>query len=202
MVTRDVSTDRSTKVLLGWSVQEWLNTTRPPDPIELRGRVVMIEAFQMLCPGCVSQGLPQAQRVHNMFSDDDVVVIGLHSVFEHHQAQGQTEVLRAFLHEYRITFPIAIDMPSETESVPKTMSRFNLRGTPSLLLFDRLGHLRANHFGTVDDLALGVSIATLLHENHTPTATGPRTQGQADARTDSRTDGNAEGCDETGCEIS
>lgn len=168
MAERDESTKEATAVLLGWCVREWLNTNSPLDPAELLGRVVMIEAFQMLCPGCVSHGLPQAQRVHTMFSSDDVVVIGLHSVFEHHQAQGQTEVLSAFLHEYRFSFPIAIDMPSTTSSIPETMSRFNLRGTPSLLLFDRQGQLRLNHFGTVDDLTLGVSIATLLHENRVP----------------------------------
>ena len=27
---------------------------------ELRGRVVVLEVFQMLCPGCVSLALPQA----------------------------------------------------------------------------------------------------------------------------------------------
>jgi hypothetical protein len=196
MVERDVATNEPTDQLLGWNVQEWLNTTRPLEPNELRGRIVIIEAFQMLCPGCVSHGLPQAQRVHNMFSRDDVVVIGLHSVFEHHQAQGQTEVLRAFLHEYRFTFPIAIDMPSTTGPVPETMSRFNLRGTPSLLMFDRVGHLRLNHFGALDDLTLGVTIATLLHESQnvivdtTNTSTDPA---HPTARRYS--------CDETSCEI-
>jgi len=33
----------------------------------LLGRVVMLHAFQMLSPGCVSHGLPQASRVREMF---------------------------------------------------------------------------------------------------------------------------------------
>ena len=37
----------------------------------------MIEAFQMLCPGCVSHGLPQAQRIQHAFGDA-VAVLGLH----------------------------------------------------------------------------------------------------------------------------
>jgi hypothetical protein len=196
MVERDVATNEPTDQLLGWNVQEWLNTTRPLEPNELRGRIVIIEAFQMLCPGCVSHGLPQAQRVHNMFTRDDVVVIGLHSVFEHHQAQGQTEVLRAFLHEYRFTFPIAIDMPSATGPVPETMSRFNLRGTPSLLMFDRVGQLRQNHFGALDDLTLGVTIATLLHENQNVIVDTTNTSTDA-AQPPTPMDG----CDETSCEI-
>ncbi len=36
-------------------VAQWLNVTEPPSLDRLRGKVVMIEAFQMLCPGCVSQ---------------------------------------------------------------------------------------------------------------------------------------------------
>jgi hypothetical protein len=51
-----------------------------------RGRVVLLHAFQMLCPGCVAQALPQAQRVAELFADKPLAVIGLHTVFEHHDA--------------------------------------------------------------------------------------------------------------------
>ena len=50
-------------------ISEWLNAAEPVSLDRLRGRVVMIEAFQMLCPGCVSQGLPQAQRVRETFRE-------------------------------------------------------------------------------------------------------------------------------------
>ncbi|MDE2906046.1 MAG: TlpA family protein disulfide reductase, partial [Acidobacteriota bacterium] len=46
---------------------DWLNTDEPVLLDALRGKVVLIEAFQMLCPGCVSHGLPQAMRVHRVF---------------------------------------------------------------------------------------------------------------------------------------
>ena len=46
-----------------WSTTEWLNTPEPLTLERLRGRVVLLHAFQMLCPGCVSRGIPQAQRV-------------------------------------------------------------------------------------------------------------------------------------------
>ena len=144
---------------------EWLNTPTPLDASDLLGKVVMVEAFQMLCPGCVTHALPQVQRVHDTFAQSGLVVIGLHTVFEHHAAQGQTHVLEAFIHEYRITFPIAIDMPSTTDSIPVTMRAYELRGTPSLLLFDRNGELRLNRFGSIDDLTLGATIATLLNSN-------------------------------------
>lgn len=64
-------------------VSEWLNTDTPLSLAILRGKIVVIEAFQMLCPGCVQHGLPQAQTIQRTFPTADVTVIGLHSVFEH-----------------------------------------------------------------------------------------------------------------------
>ena len=49
---------------------DWLNTDEPVLLGALRGKVVVVEAFQMLCPGCVSHGLPQAMRVHRVFDRD------------------------------------------------------------------------------------------------------------------------------------
>ena len=144
------------------AVSEWLNTDEPPTLSALRGQVVVIEAFQMLCPGCVTHGIPQVQRVQAAFGRD-LVVLGLHTVFEHHAAMTPVS-LAAFLHEYRITFPVGVDVAEPGEDIPVTMRRYGLRGTPSLLLVDRAGRLRANAFGQVDDLALGATIARLLDE--------------------------------------
>lgn len=143
-------------------VSEWLNTDAPLSLAAMRGKVVVVEAFQMLCPGCVQHGLPLAQAIQQIFPPSDVAVIGLHSVFEHHAAMTPVS-LRAFLHEYRITFPVAVDAPGKGP-LPQTMERFSLQGTPSLLIFDRAGNLRAHHFGQVHDLVVGAEIATLLAE--------------------------------------
>jgi peroxiredoxin len=145
-------------------VSEWLNTTDALTLEKLRGKVVLIEAFQMLCPGCVSHALPQAKRVAELFAEQDVAVIGLHTVFEHHAAQGTRAALAAFLHEYRITFPVAIDQPSDDGFLPKTMAAYQMQGTPTQILIDRSGKLRKNKFGIVDDMMLGAEIMSLLHE--------------------------------------
>jgi hypothetical protein len=42
---------------------QWLNTPAPLALEQLRGRVVVLHALQMLCPGCVSHGLPQAMEI-------------------------------------------------------------------------------------------------------------------------------------------
>ena len=146
-------------------VSEWLNTPEPLSLAALRGQVVVVHAFQMLCPGCVTHGLPQAQRAHAAFAADDVAVVGLHTVFEHHDAMTPVS-LQAFLYEFRIAFPVGVDARAADpgDLVPVTMSRYALQGTPSLVLIDRRGHLRLQAFGAMDDLALGASIATLLAE--------------------------------------
>ena len=128
-----------------WEVSQWLNSA-PLALEQLRGRVVVLEAFQMLCPGCVSHGLPQVKRVHALFPRDKVAVIGLHTVFEHHAAMG-VESLRAFLHEYRIEFPVGIDMPGEHGPIPRTMQAYAMQGTPTLVLIDKHGRRRRQAFG-------------------------------------------------------
>ena len=144
------------------AVSQWFNTDQDIRLADLRGRVVVIEAFQMLCPGCVLHGLPLAQKVQKTFTSDAVTVLGLHSVFEHHAAMTPIS-LAAFLHEYRITFPVGVDAAG-SGPIPKTMDAFQLRGTPSMLLIDKAGTLRAHHFGEVNELRLGADIATLLGE--------------------------------------
>lgn len=146
-----------------WQVERWFNAPSPLTLASLRGRVVVVEAFQMLCPGCVSHGLPQAQRVRQLFPAAQVAVIGLHTVFEHHAAMTPVS-LEAFLHEYRITFPVGVDRPADSGPIPRTMQAYGMRGTPTLLLVDAAGRLRQHHFGRVDDLALGAQIAALLGE--------------------------------------
>ncbi len=152
-------------------VAQWFNTEKPIALDALRGRVVVVHAFQMLCPGCVSQGLPQAIKVHKLFPSSEVVVLGLHTVFEHHDVTGPN-ALKAFLHEYRIAFPVGVDLPATDHPVPTTMQAYGLRGTPSLVVIDRSGRVRLNHFGHMDDLQLGALLGTLLSEA-APSDTSP-----------------------------
>lgn len=141
----------------------WLNSDEPIKLIDLIGRVVVIHTFQMLCPGCVSHGLPQAIKIRNTFNESDVIVLGLHTVFEHHAVMGK-EALEVFLHEYGIKFPVGIDQPDPQSNIPLTMQSYGLRGTPSILLVDRKGKIRLNHFGAIDDMYIGALIGQLLSE--------------------------------------
>jgi hypothetical protein len=147
-----------------WDVERWFNTDVPLSLQTLRGKVIVLEAFQMLCPGCVSHGLPQVRRVRDAFPPDRVAVIGLHTVFEHHHAMT-ADALAAFLHEYRIDFPVAVDRHDGRSPIPATMHAYGLRGTPSLVLIDAHGDIRHHAFGQIGDVELGARIGVLLAED-------------------------------------
>ena len=147
-----------------WQTTTWLNAPEPLSLVALRGRVILLHAFQMLCPGCVARGIPQAQRVAQLFAGAPLTVVGLHSVFEHHAAMG-VESLRAFLHEYRVTFPVGVDAPSDDDDpIPQTMRAYAMQGTPTTVLIDARGRLRRQVFGVHEDLLLGAELQTLLLE--------------------------------------
>jgi hypothetical protein len=169
-----------------WRITHWLNTPAPLTLAGLRGKVVLAVAFQMLCPGCVSRGLPQAQAVRAAFDPRDVAVVGLHTVFEHQEVQGSPQALAAFLHEYRIAFPVGIDARSD-DGIPQTMRAYRMQGTPTTLLIDRAGRLRLQTFGHLDDLRLGAALQALIGA---PEATTETQGAPAEA-----------GCDAQGCPV-
>ncbi|MGE6761085.1 redoxin domain-containing protein [Corallococcus interemptor] len=176
-----------------WQTTTWLNTPEPLTLERLRGKVILLHAFQMLCPGCVARGIPQAQRVAEVFAGAPLVVVGLHTVFEHHEAM-KLESLRAFLHEYRVKFPVGVDAPGEGgDPIPRTMSAYAMRGTPTTVLIDAQGRLRRQVFGVHDDLQLGAEIQTLLLEAQSSPMSGvQRPAPQAHP---------AAACDDSGCAL-
>ena len=49
---------------------------------EQRGNVVLIEVFQVNCPGCFFSALPEAIKVHDRFAGRPVTVLGIATAFE------------------------------------------------------------------------------------------------------------------------
>lgn len=143
------------------SVAQWFNTEQAISLAQLRGRVVVIGAFQMLCPGCVAQSIPQLKKLDQLLPRDKVVVLGLHTVFEHHEAMVPAN-LNVFIHEYKLKFPIGVDRHEANHPIPSTMTSLQLQGTPSTIVLDAKGQICLHQFGHVDDLALGLVIGQLL----------------------------------------
>lgn len=47
-----------------------------------KDKVVLVEVFQVNCPGCFLYGIPEAINIYNKFKDDGVRVIGVSTAFE------------------------------------------------------------------------------------------------------------------------
>lgn len=142
---------------------QWFNAPEPLSLNKLKGKVVVLVAFQMLCPGSLRHSLPQAGRIARAFSTEEVAVVGLHMVFENHKDMTPS-LLETFLKQEHIEFPIAVDKQNGSD-LPQTMEAYGMQGTPTILVFDRQGRLRRHYLGAVDDVRLGAEIMALCIED-------------------------------------
>jgi thiol-disulfide isomerase/thioredoxin len=63
------------------SVSEWVQG-RPTNIDKERGNVVLVEVFQVNCPGCFTYGIPQAVDMYKKYYNDDLRVLGVATAFE------------------------------------------------------------------------------------------------------------------------
>jgi AhpC/TSA family len=63
------------------AVSEWVQG-RPTNIDKERGNVVLVEIFQVNCPGCFTYGIPQAIDMYTKYHDSGLRVLGLATAFE------------------------------------------------------------------------------------------------------------------------
>jgi hypothetical protein len=119
-----------------------------------KGNVVVIEVFQVNCPGCFISGIPEAIEVYQKFQEDPVVVWGLATAFEDFDKNtldnlmkiietGEVigDTLESLSNEnlldgnrlrYEIPFPVAWDkvVPNTSGCSEEEMSRIIKRDIP------------------------------------------------------------------------
>lgn len=149
------------------SVTRWFNAPSGHSKAALKGKVVVLTAFQLTCPSSQNHAVPQANRLARGFSDDEVAVIGLHMPFENHGEETPGK-LKAFVQDAELAFPVAIDTP-DGKGPPKTMTAYEMQGSPTTLLFDRQGRLRRHYLGPVDDVRVAAEIMALTMEDRNAT---------------------------------
>lgn len=118
-------------------VAEWVQGT-PSNVDQERGRVILIEVFQVNCPGCFIGGLPEAIQTYLTFKGKPLTVWGLATAFEDHhlnnldnlkmlidtgEAVGETmahlserNMLSMGRLQYFMPFPIAWDTVEKREA--------------------------------------------------------------------------------------
>lgn len=145
-----------------FKIDRWLNTDEKPTLKDLAGKVIVLGAFQLHCPGSQRHLLPQLDRINKQFASDEVVVIGLNTVFEEGDKQTAAD-LQEFIAANKLGFPVAVDHVNGGP-LPETMEAYGMQGTPTMLLFDRQGRLRRHYLGQVDDLRVAAEIMAMAIE--------------------------------------
>ena len=125
-------------------VSEWVQG-KPIDTTQEKGNVVVVEVFQVNCPGCFLYGLPQIIDLFRRHREDSLTIFGLATAFEDYDkntldnlrlllSTGEVigETLRALREygqlrpgnklPYSIPFPVAMDLVVK-ETFPVTDSR-------------------------------------------------------------------------------
>ena len=62
-------------------VADWLQG-KPTNIDRERGRVVIVEVFQVNCPGCFLYGIPEMINIHHKYNNEGVRVLGVATAFE------------------------------------------------------------------------------------------------------------------------
>jgi peroxiredoxin len=81
-------------------VSDWVQGF-PTNIDKLYGNVVVIEVFQVNCPGCFLYGLPQTISLYEKYKDKEVKVIGIATAFEDYD-KNTVENLKLLLSEGRV----------------------------------------------------------------------------------------------------
>jgi thiol-disulfide isomerase/thioredoxin len=118
---------------------DWINS-RPLKLSELQGRVVLVDFWTYGCWNC-RRSFPWIKSMASRFSDDGLVVIGVHTPeFKHEMDRSR---VREHVEEYQIDHPVMVD---------NDFSYWNAmdnRYWPTFYLIDKSGRIRDRVVGEV-----------------------------------------------------
>ncbi len=132
-----------------WTIEEWV--VGPPTSLEkLRGKVIVIDFFQLWCPGCNSFSIPLMEHWEKKYAKQKaagkIAFVSIHTVFEGHSYQNNKK-LREFVKKKNMHHPVGVDARKEGARIPITMDRYNTYGTPEMAVIDKNGYIRFQKFG-------------------------------------------------------
>ncbi len=137
-----------------WEIEEWINS----DPVrlqDLRGQVVVVDFFQLWCPGCKSFSIPLTLKWEKEFAEeianDKMKIVSIHTVFEGHDHQT-IDRLRTFVEKTGFGHPVGHDRLDKSihDRLPITMIKYGTRGTPEVAIIDKEGRIAYQRIGFFD----------------------------------------------------
>ncbi len=149
-----------------WEVKKWVNT-EPLFLPRMRGKVVVLEFFQMDCRPCDIFTIPVLKRWYRLFSDEvkqrKLLFVSIHSVPELALYQSEPR-LRAFIKARGIRRAVGIDRSKYGQDFPITMQRYKVQEFPVMVFIDKRGDIRYRKTGRFSSLEAEVYLRQLLAE--------------------------------------
>lgn len=135
-------------------VSEWIKG-HPTTLDELKRKVVLLDFFQIICPGC-RRVHPHIVEMQKKYGDQGLQVLGIAVAFEVQSIQTKPDI-REYVKRTEFNYPVAIDADFTT-----TFRAYGARGTPWVALIDRSGRLR--HVDFYEPATVARKIELLLQE--------------------------------------
>lgn len=155
--------DENLPIAPEWVVSQWINS-EPLKLSELKGKVVIVEFFQLWCPGCNRFSIPLMLEWEMKYKDNDnVQLVSIHTVSEGHDYQTPQR-LKKFVQEKGINHPVGVDQHVQGSHTPRTMQLYRTKGTPEMAIIDKKGRIRFQWFGSFDREMAEALIAQLIQE--------------------------------------
>lgn len=147
-----------------WDILEWINSDGG-NIDTLKGQVIIIDFFQLWCPGCNKFSGPLMKYWQSKFADEkaagQLVFVKIHTVFEGRNYQT-VKRLKSYVKEKGITIPVGVDRHIDDQRIPETMRRYKTRGTPEMVIIDSNGVIRFQEFGSFDPATVEPMISQML----------------------------------------
>ena len=115
-------------------VTEWLRG-QATSLQKLRGKVVLLDFFQIICPGC-HRVHPHILQMQEKYGKNGLQVIGIAVAFELQHIQKRKDI-REFIERTEFNYPVGID-----KNFTKTFRAYKARGTPYAAIIDQAGNLK------------------------------------------------------------
>lgn len=120
------------------AVDEWLGDVTPSLE-SLRGKVVLVDFFQIICPGC-KRAKPLIEDLQAKYADKGLEVIGIATAFENLESQ-QKDAIKSYVAQNDFKWPVGVDV-----DLSETFTRYAAMGSPWTVLIDREGKIRHADF--------------------------------------------------------
>lgn len=152
-----------------WDILEWINGDGG-NVDTLRGKVIIIDFFQLWCPGCNKFSGPLMTHWQDKFSDQiaagQLALVKIHTVFEGRNYQT-VKRLKTYVEEKGITLPVGVDRHVGDRRIPETMQRYQTRGTPEMVIIDANGLIQFQEFGGFDHAPVEQMIVEMINKART-----------------------------------